>query len=483
MHDRLAWIVPATHVCSRWRVVAIAHSCLWTDISPSLGLQWALEMMRRACQAPVNVHMEEGCTPLSDYVAEHIDHMRDFQLEGGDPAEMTSIIARLNHRAPLLERVTIACNTTYENGNTVYFPPDLFAYAAPRLRHVQFTNCTIPWNHTLFAASLVSLDISLLVESPTASAAPGDQFTCTEVLDILERTPALKVLNLGFILVPVHTSMGTSRRVSLPHLDAMRLEGPLNGCRWLAASLDLPAHTSIRMVCLSFSDNGEDCHLLVPFIIKRIAAAATLHPTEHLYLGSEMDVYMRFAVGSLETCRARSSTPPLDISVIVPLPGGEILRRLFEAFCAVFPLDKVQELVVNTGPSERWFQPQYWQEPLRKAKRVATLKVMGVSAGQLVSPLKVESNAGEPPDEASTLLFPELKTLEIRDTNIHDDTSGTPRLDEGLLGALASRTTKAPLETLKFLRCKVQKECIEKFEAIVPIVTVDSGARFPLRRQ
>ena len=92
----------------------------------------------------------------------------------------------------------------------------------------------------------------------------------------------------------------------------------------------------------------------------------------------------------------------------------------------------------------------------------------------------MESRAGEPPDEAPTLLFPALKTLALWELlGIHDVAPGTARSDEELAGALASRTLKAPLETLKLLRCKGQKEWIETFEAIVPTVTVDSDAPFP----
>ena len=109
------------------------------------------------------------------------------------------------------------------------------------------------------------------------------------------------------------------------------------------------------------------------------------------------------------------------------------------------------------------------------------MNVQGAAARHLVSSLRMESRAGKPPDEAPTLLFPALKTLALwKLLGIHDVAPGTPQSDEALAGALASRTLKAPLEMLKLLHCKVKKEWIETFEAVVPTVIVDFDARFPL---
>ena len=470
-HTRLAWIVPATHVCARWRAVAISNPCLWTEINPNtIGIEWALEMARRACQAPIDVHTDADCMPLLDYVVEHIDHVRHLQLRDGRQGNMTSVLARLNRPAPMLESVDIFCSRMC----AVPFPTDLFANTTPRLRHVWLSKCYIPPNHSVLSASLVLLKIDMGTTDQTPP-----KYTYDELLDVLERMPDLEVLHLKPLPLPVPASMSISRSVSLPHLDVLRLEGGLSGCRRLAASLDLPAHTSIRMICSSLSYNGEDCHLLVPFITERIAAAATIHPIEHLYVSSLSDTFIRLCFGPIEPHMTRFSALPLDVDLCFPSADDEVPRWLFETVCAALPLDELRTLSVFTG-QESWLHPEHWQETLRPAKGVETVNVRGAAARRLVSSLRIESRADEPPDEAPTWLFPALKAFGLWELlGIHEIAPWIPRLNEALAGALASRTLKAPLEALRLLYCQGQMEWIETFEAIVPTVTVDSDAPFP----
>ena len=477
-HARLAWIVPATHVCGRWRAAAIAHPRLWTEIaSEPLGVQWALEMARRARQAPVDVSTDANRTPLLDYVVEYIDRVRHLQLNRGDPSDVVSLLARLNRPAPMLESVKIYCSST----STLPCPADLFAHTTPRLRHICLVNYYVPPNHAMFVASLVSLKICThAILLPASELSPT--YTCDELLDVLERLPALEVLHVEPLPSPSPALMSTHRSVSFPRLEALSLKGPLDGCHWLAAILDLPAHASIQMICSSLPDTGQDCQLLVPFMARRVAAAAAMHTIEHLAMSITSDTAIRLSLGPLEARRAPSSALPLDVAIYFSSSSGATIRELVEAFCAVIPLGGLRELSVSTG-LEGWWRPQHWQEMLRPAQCVETVNVRGAAARHLVSSLGRESRAGEPPDEAPSLLFPALKTLALWGLTIHDDTSETPRLDDELVGALAHRTHKAPLETLRFLRCNVQKKWIEKIEAIVPTVTLDFDAQFPLPRQ
>ncbi|ETW80012.1 hypothetical protein HETIRDRAFT_117037 [Heterobasidion irregulare TC 32-1] len=469
-HTRLAWIVPATHVCARWRAVAIENPCLWTEINHNtIGVEWALEMARRACQAPIDVYTDADCMPLLDYVVKHIDHVRHLQLRDGSQDNLTSVLARLNRPAPMLESVEIYCRSTST------LPTDLFANTTPRLRHVWLGDYYVSPNHTVLSASLVSLKIHMRATDRTSP-----EYTNDELLDVLEQMPNLEILHLETLPLPGLASLGKSRSVSLLHLDVLRLEGGLSGCCRLAASLDLPAHTSIRMICESFSNNGEDCHLLVPFITERIAAAATIHPIEHLYVNGVWATFVRLSFGPLKAHTTQFSALPLDVAIRFPLPDSEVPRWFLESICAVLPLEELRTLSIFTG-QESWFHPGHWQETLRPAKRVETVNVRGSAARHLVSSFSMESRAGEPPDEAPTLLFPALKTLALWELlGIHDVAPGTPRSDEELAGALASRTPKAPLKTLKLLDCDVQKKWIETFEAVVPTVIVDSDARFPI---
>ncbi|VDB96727.1 unnamed protein product [Peniophora sp. CBMAI 1063] len=55
----LAW-TRATHVCGRWRSVALSSPSLWTAIPFNLPRDWLLEVIRRAQQAPLDIYIPEA---------------------------------------------------------------------------------------------------------------------------------------------------------------------------------------------------------------------------------------------------------------------------------------------------------------------------------------------------------------------------------------------------------------------------------------
>ncbi|ETW80022.1 hypothetical protein HETIRDRAFT_103444 [Heterobasidion irregulare TC 32-1] len=399
------------------------------------------------------VTLDADCMPLSDYVVEHIDHVRHLELRDGPMGDVTTVLTRLNRPAPMLESVNIFCDVRGTLQTFLHTPPR----ACATLFSLKFINHLFTYAET---------DL------------PPKQYTYGEVPDVLERMPALEVLYVHRVLSLGPASMGTSRSISFPRLNELSLGSVLNSCCSLVANLALPAHTSVHMICHPFSHTWEDCQLLVPFMAKRVAAAAAIHVVEHLAIYSLSDMDITLTIGPLEARRAPSSALPFNVVITFSLSGGAIIRRLVEAFCAVLPLGGLRELSVFTG-LESWWRPQHWQEMLRPVQCVETVNVRGTAAMHLVSSLAWESCAGEPAEEAPSLLFPALETLAMWGLTIHDDTSETLCSDYELVGALVHRTHKAPLETLRFLRYNVQKKWIEKIEAIVPTVTLDFDAQFP----
>ncbi|KAI0268901.1 hypothetical protein BC834DRAFT_802812, partial [Gloeopeniophorella convolvens] len=50
----IGWI-KFTHVCRKWRQVALAYSSVWGDISLSLGPKWTEEMISRSRGIPLRL--------------------------------------------------------------------------------------------------------------------------------------------------------------------------------------------------------------------------------------------------------------------------------------------------------------------------------------------------------------------------------------------------------------------------------------------
>ncbi|KAI0063860.1 hypothetical protein BV25DRAFT_1801675, partial [Artomyces pyxidatus] len=53
-HTILGWIT-VTHVCSRWRQVALYIPTLWREVTPELGFAWFNRILTRSQQTPISV--------------------------------------------------------------------------------------------------------------------------------------------------------------------------------------------------------------------------------------------------------------------------------------------------------------------------------------------------------------------------------------------------------------------------------------------
>ncbi|KAI0045414.1 hypothetical protein FA95DRAFT_1479083, partial [Auriscalpium vulgare] len=50
----LGWIT-TTHVCRRWRHIALDQATLWTDVEFTLGTEWAQRMIARSQSLPITL--------------------------------------------------------------------------------------------------------------------------------------------------------------------------------------------------------------------------------------------------------------------------------------------------------------------------------------------------------------------------------------------------------------------------------------------
>ena len=461
-HARLAWIVPATHVCGHWRAVAIAYSCFWTDINTDLGREWALEMMHRARLVPVNVRLDDvAWPPLSDYAVEHIDRVRELWFKGSRQILMP-ILERLSNPAMALE--TIQFEITWPDRER--YPSDLIARAVGHLRHVELNNCSISWDHPTFAPKMVSLKLSFAGGWRMDEAA---RLTCARLLATLENMPALETLHLIHTLPRAADFTDISRIVALPLLKELQLTGLVADCCWLARSLALPATASVEISSYSH-DLSDGCQRLIPVFVACVAALTATHPIGYLDIAYYSRALAFTAVPFPRTC-IEELCPPSQLRIVIDLmfANDAVFSALFEAVCAAIPLDRVNKLVVDTSP-DHWFQPRHWQETLRSANRVETLGVIGEQPTRhLVHLFGMEASMEPPSDGEESLLFPALNSLDFFGIDIHHQgTPEAPSLAHTISKSLKYRAAKAPLQTLHLHDCQARMEWAEDLRNFVP---------------
>ena len=141
-----------THVCRRWRQVAIDDSSLWARIwGIPTNTKWMSEMLARAKNVPLEIEFDDvgmsspGALPM---IVQHLSHTRELSLHNLSLYHFRNIQEIFSWEAPALERLELtAIQTVYspfgfwEVGGNM-----LFKGHAPRLRTISLIKVVIPWS-------------------------------------------------------------------------------------------------------------------------------------------------------------------------------------------------------------------------------------------------------------------------------------------------------------------------------------------------
>ncbi|KAA1475555.1 hypothetical protein DENSPDRAFT_932435 [Dentipellis sp. KUC8613] len=251
-----------THVCRRWREVALQQPTLWTTISADLGQKWMEEMLARSGSLPLTVwaHIEDDCDVFS-LIAQmsrtvHLHVALEGAVEAGSPNTL------IMQPAPLLE--TCSISLLDEEDDEYFDPPhNLFARNAPRLRSLELEVCSVYWSSLAFA-SLVKLSITVPADNPWSPLSP--RAYREELLQALSKMPKLENLALDNCL-PDSKNMEEDGP-GMPHNPKTVIEPPLLKILSLTGkpyditaflpSLRLLPTCKLSMTCEVEWHNGDD---------------------------------------------------------------------------------------------------------------------------------------------------------------------------------------------------------------------------------
>ncbi|KZV63247.1 hypothetical protein PENSPDRAFT_657474 [Peniophora sp. CONT] len=240
----LAW-VPITHVCARWRKLALDDARLWTEVPVLLGVKWMREFISRSNGLPISLDWEstrykyaEHMLPeLEGIVPTHYQRLRNFHGSGLDAT--APLLPYLARPWPVLEDLRVQLLEDIPG----YV---LLANDAPRLRHLSFTrgrrsSGSFPWAAP-FLRTLISLDVQTHKDIYRASM--------DRVLDALDSMPHLQHLSLGHT-EPLSASLcpscfPESRRVTLP-LQTLALRSMWSGMSHMISHIEAPASARIAL--------------------------------------------------------------------------------------------------------------------------------------------------------------------------------------------------------------------------------------------
>ncbi|KAI0047442.1 hypothetical protein FA95DRAFT_1679047 [Auriscalpium vulgare] len=226
------WI-PVTHVCRRWRDIALAHRSLWTRIPLELGTDWTTTLLERSKSLPIHLDADEQRDPhIGTVILQNLYRTKSLRLVAGPMSLLHSMV----NPAPVIEELSIR-----DEASLSTLPATFLGGYAPRLRRVKIhSSSRVSWS-SRFLRNLVLLQLEVI--DPLRALHPPPPVH--EVLDALERMPELESLALWEALPRAEAPF--DRTISLPHLAFLRLKGSMYDCTRLIGHIQISPAATVKV--------------------------------------------------------------------------------------------------------------------------------------------------------------------------------------------------------------------------------------------
>jgi hypothetical protein len=395
-HDHHLSRLHVSHVCHRWREIALNHPSLWshvdfTDFRASLA--GTTEILARAKSVPLYLearvpdryhHWEDvRYTTFRQEVQTRIPNVRHLSISAGI-FYLHKTLEEFVSSAPILESLSLLSSGGYRNrrtGDHLVIPATLFNGSAPRLSRLELHNCAISWKSPLLKG-LKYLEML----SPPAKARPN----LTAWLDALDEMPQLKSLALhSFSPIAPPFPFDIKRVATLPSLTHLEIFSPSGDCALVLAHLDLPSLAILSVTVYFHHPNSDDMQVLLPYVAQHAYGPQDTQSLQsvlifddgnqaYILAWSIPDINVR--VQDLSTFATLA--PPTRVSLSFPSGGSRfkdtIRLEIIDAALAALPLDGLITLIVEyftTFPKK-----QFW---LRHALRWPLLRHIQLAASVL----------------------------------------------------------------------------------------------------
>jgi len=386
---KLGWI-GVTHVCQRWRQIALDDSTLWARIvGDSPSAEWISEALVRARDAPLRFDIAGTPRPkvLSKFLP-HMSHTRILRLPRLSKHDYHMVRDICALEAPVLEYFELGILDT----SLITCGPGmtLFNGHAPKLRSL-ITNITIPWS-LIPRGQLTQLRIT-----STWTSTPGilSRYDPNQLFDLLINCPELKILYLKFCLPSVLPQVSLGEPIHLPRLSRLSLSGSTSCVTNFLKTLKLPSSATLRLYCISEDPSTYPDHLILPLISTHFHNPA---PVEFKSFKVAVDHRNRLisVVASISPTNpaiynswvledGRDSQPELILSFWrLPEFGhsgqGDILRQL----CGMLAFSNLKFLSISAC---HVVQGVNWYELFQHCEKITTIQANGLGTSGLLGSL------------------------------------------------------------------------------------------------
>ncbi|KAJ7180688.1 hypothetical protein C8R46DRAFT_1070260 [Mycena filopes] len=336
----LSWIKEVSHICRHWRAVALGCPNLWCSITFSRP-KWAAEMLKRSKMAPLRIRVNADYLTPKVIEAVHsslgqISRTEELDVAGGSVIQE---ILNLTDPAPYLHSLSLSLLSHWQTSpERVVLPADFLNGEAPRLRKIELTGFSIPWD-----SPLMSNLVNLKVMNPGAPPPPSSM---NELVEALGRMPLLETLELENVLPTLAEDITTicvpSVRAQLPclkrivlvsYVSVLQVADTLN-------HLSYPSTTSMKISCRASSGSCGGFTSLIPTLSNLQRGVKSHH-----------SLRVHFDVTRLNITLFQPDSQPRSHFLELELNWNEHRRdlSLLPFICKALPLQRLRSLYIVSG--------------------------------------------------------------------------------------------------------------------------------------
>ncbi|KAI0056501.1 hypothetical protein BV25DRAFT_1571323 [Artomyces pyxidatus] len=422
---KLGWI-PLTHVCQRWRQVALSSPNLWANIHlAEMHPFWIFEMLRRSMQTPLDLSVDisnptdEGHIIRGFLLPPVMARVRTMDVDQGysrySRSEEADRLYLLHHICSLIPHATQlrSLRMVQDVQDQEYLPRNIFSSGTPNLRTLTLRDYALDWAD-ICLPNLMNLKVDI---EPGPQVEPAGYYpTPIQLSDALRRMPLLERLDLYGLFKDIVDDLDhdISDPIELPRLTMLKLTNISSGWIEFAGSFLIPtrARVAIEFCC------SRPTPSLSPIFTKyagdtRRPRAMRLDPLQNTpyTVDSDSSDYRpscRLTVAMESDSATLLSAPSLSLTV--DNRRSKPVARLMEpSSWGGLCLSELEHLVVGESESDVWTKAR-WFALFGRARSVASVVTHGKWAAlSLIKALTPDMDG----DEADVVLFPKLLRLQL----------------------------------------------------------------------
>jgi hypothetical protein len=194
----LGW-VHVTHVCRRWRQIALDDSTLWAHFSDfPRNKEWIVERLSRARNASLVIELD-GLLGMGKDMSfpfiPHISHTRELYLRNLSSFHPAIVQGISLQKAPVLECLELSASNTLPMDIEHVVGYFFFKGPLPKLRTLSVFQIVFPWSFVP-RGQITQLKVTLIEEVSTVTSEGSQHDDLNQLFGLLFDSPSLEVLIL-----------------------------------------------------------------------------------------------------------------------------------------------------------------------------------------------------------------------------------------------------------------------------------------------